>query len=64
MSVLLCSEIFKRATPIGKVRKIVGIESLPVRAAICTEGGRRRRDNLTQKKGDCEQSITNDVCGM
>ena len=38
MSVLLCSEISKRATPIGKVRKIVGIEGLPVRAAICTEG--------------------------
>ena len=51
MSVLLCSEIFKRATPIGKVRKIVGIEGLPVRAAICTEGADVGVTILRKKRG-------------
>lgn len=51
MSVLLCSEISKRATPIGKVRKIVGIEGLPVRAAICTEGADVGVTILRKKRG-------------
>ena len=51
MSVLLCSEISKRAAPIGKVRKIVGIEGLPVRAAICTEGADVGVTILRKKRG-------------